>query len=85
LKSYRNISISEFAENVLGIKLTAYQGYLLEKSYEVYKKDHKNLNFNASLTVKRGNTRNALFGLMVDTIIIDEFYKFENEEVKENE
>lgn len=78
-------SISEFAEDVLGVKLTAYQGYLLEKGYEVYKKDHKNLNFNASLTVKRENATNALCGLAIYTIIIDEFYKFENEEVKENE
>lgn len=78
-------SISEFAEDVLGVKLTAYQGYLLEKSYEVYKKDHKNLNFNASLTVKRGNTHHALCNLAILAIIIDEFYKFENEEVKENE
>ena len=85
MKSNRNISISEFAEAVLGVKLTAYQGYLLEKGYEVYKKDPKNLNFNASLTVKRENATHALCGLAIDAIIIDEFYKFENEEVKENE
>ena len=77
-----SVSISEFAEAVLGVKLTAYQGYLLEKGYEVYKKDPKNLNFNASLTVKRENAAHVLCGLMVDTIIIDEFFKFENEEVK---
>ncbi len=80
-----SVSISEFAEDVLGIKLTAYQGYLLEKSYEVYKKDPNKFKIDALLTVKKGDARNALFGLMVDAIIIDEFYKFENEEVKENE
>ena len=80
-----SVSISEFAEDVLGKKLTAFQGYLLEKSYEAYKKDPKNLNFNASLTVKRGNITHTLCNLANYAIIIDEFYEFENEEVKENE
>lgn len=53
--------------------------------YKIYEKDPKNFKIDTLLDIKRGNTRNALFGLMVDTIIIDEFYKFENEEVKENE
>ena len=85
MKSDINVSISEFAENVLGVKLTAFQGYLLENLYDVYKKDSKDLNFNASLTAKRGNVHNTLCDLANYAIIIDEFYKFENEEVKENE
>lgn len=85
MKSDKNISISEFAEDVMGVKLTAYQKDFLERMYKIYEKDPKNFKIDTLLDIKRGNTRNALFGLMVDTIIIDEFYKFENEEVKENE
>ena len=80
-----SVSISEFAEDVLGVKLMGYQKDYLERMYEIYKKDPENFKIDARLYIKRGNTRNALFGLMVDTIIIDEFYKFENKEVKENE
>ena len=80
-----SVSISEFAEDVLGVKLMGYQKDYLERMYEIYKKDPEDFKIDARLDIKRGNTRNALFGLMVDTIIIDEFYKFENKEVKENE
>ena len=80
-----SVSISEFAEDVLGVKLIGYQKDYLERMYEIYKKDPENFKIDAWLDIKRGNTRNALFGLMIDSIIIDEFYKFENEEVKENE
>ena len=81
-----SVPISEFAEDVLGIKLTAYQKDFLEKMYDVYEKDPKNFKIDArQICNKRANPINTIIGLSASMIIFDEFYKFENEEVKENE
>ena len=81
-----SVSISEFAEDVLGVKLMAYQKEFLEKMYDVYEKDPKNFKIDArQVCNRRADHRNTIIGLSASMIIIDEFYKFENEEVKENE
>ena len=82
MKSDRNISFIEFAEDVLGVKLTIFQRCLLEEMYKTYKRDPKNFKVSPVLTTRRGDARNTMSNLMTNMIIIDEFIK--NEEVKEN-
>ena len=80
MKSDRKISIIEFAEDVLGVKLTIFEGCLLEDMYKVYKRDPKNFKINSTITTRRGDARNTMTNLMIFMIIIDEFYKLENKE-----
>ncbi len=81
-----SVSISEFAEDVFGVKLMAYQKEFLEKMYKVYKKDPKNFKIDTRQVYnRRADHRNTIIGLSASVIIIDEFYKFQHEEVKENE
>lgn len=81
-----SVSIYEFVEDVLGVKLKIYQKEFIEKMYKVYKKDPKNFKIDPlQVCNRRADNRNIIIGSPVYTIIFDEFYKFENEEVKENE
>ena len=84
MKNNRNISIIEFAEDVLGAKLTIFQECLLEEMYKTYKRDPKNFKISPTITTRRGDARNTMSNLMINMIIIDEFYKLEHEEVNEN-